>query len=126
MACKGLKPKVEQLEQVKIAFDDANSVESQGPMPFTVNSKNKSRIIEQQPKVYTRKRVRNSNGRRGAGPFLGFKEPEESGEEEENKDNNWSRKDQHAKTIFRPAQQSDNQNDSDHGYKDSFKTIVNG
>ena len=42
MAQKGLKPKVEQLEQLRVEFDDANSTgENAGALPHTINSKQK-------------------------------------------------------------------------------------
>lgn len=42
MAHKGFKPKVEQLEQLKVEFDDSNSTgENQGALPQQINSKQK-------------------------------------------------------------------------------------
>ena len=112
MACKGFKPKVEQLEQVKITFDDANSMESQGPMPNALNSKDK---YGNQGRVFTRKRKSNYGGKGGK---LGFQDAQD---DEENKYNTFSKVNMYEKQIFRPVQQYDASNDSDNG-----PTLVNG
>ena len=41
MKHRGLKPKVEQLEQLRVEFDDAKSTENEGILPQQVNSKSK-------------------------------------------------------------------------------------
>ena len=57
---------------------------------------------------------------------MGFKDAEESGDEEV-KDNSWNRKDQHAKTIFRPAQKSEDGPDVELSTAGkSLATLVNG
>ena len=93
----GFKAKLQQLEQVKIEFDDSKSNEGQQNMPSNLNSKRNRGIVTQQPKRTN---------------FLGFV----SAETEENKDN---RSLMYSKKIFRPT--SNSGNDSDTG-----PTLING
>ena len=94
MKSRGLKSKVENLEQLKVEFDDTNN--SDNTIPVIINSKSKyagpsnnnSSVQTFKRKTKKAYRFRESGGEQ---PSFGFKD-RDSNDEEETKDggNHWS------------------------------------
>lgn len=102
MASKKFKAKVEQLEQLKVEFDDANSAgENQVALPQQINSKQKYEVGPSNNARQTIKRRNKAINFREAGPTLGFADAESQNDEEESKE--W-RQGAFANKIFKGAQ----------------------
>ena len=64
MASKDFVPKVRQLEQIKVEFDDANAIEGAGALPISVQSAKKFDVgPTNNSRMFQRKR-----GAKGAAP----------------------------------------------------------
>lgn len=118
MASKNFKAKVEQLAQLKVEFDDANSAgENQVALPQQINSKQKYEVGPTNNARQTyRRRNKAIQFREGGGAGLGFADKADSAEsqddEEEAKE---SRLGALANRMFQPAQAKENSQRSQFG-----------
>lgn len=100
MAGKKFKAKVEQLEQLKVQFDDANSADNQGALPQQVNSKTKFDVgPSNNPRSNFIKRKNQVQKETNGGVTFGFKERDDNGSQDEETKNSGI-----ANRIFHPAQ----------------------
>ena len=101
MAQKNLMPKVKQLEQLRVEFDDANSAENQGALPQQVNSRKKFDIGPTNNVRQTVKRKGQSQSLIGqsviTSGIFGFKDKEAHEEEDKASDHAF------VNQIFQPA-----------------------